>query len=81
MWFCLGIIPRDGKNITFKELTATVHATYNFAPSFCYFTSNFAATMLHKSYGKDTVDLAEIDLHNDGIEHDGSLTREFYLNV
>lgn len=30
--------------------------------------------MLHKSYSKDTLDLAELDLHN-GIEHDASLTR------
>jgi hypothetical protein len=32
--------------------------------------------MLHKSYSKDTFDLADISLHN-GIEHDASLTREF----
>ncbi|GLB39741.1 putative peroxidase, family 2 [Lyophyllum shimeji] len=69
-----GILPRDGKNITFKELNTTIRATYNFAPSFCFFVPNFAANMLKKKYRKDTFDLADLDLHN-GIEHDGSLLR------
>ena len=34
--------------------------------------------MLNKSYGKDTFDLHEIDLHN-GIEHDASLFRKWLL--
>jgi len=71
-----GILPRDGKNISFKDLNATVRTTYNFAPSFCFFVPNFAANFLNKSYGKDTFDLADLDLHNKGIEHDASLTRE-----
>jgi len=70
-----GILPRDGKNISFKEMGAKVRSTYNFAPSFCFFVPNFAANMLKKNYGKDTFDLVELDLHN-GIEHDASLTRE-----
>ncbi|KAF8816280.1 Cloroperoxidase [Phlegmacium glaucopus] len=70
-----GILPHDGKNITFKELNAKIRTTFNFAPSFCFFVPNFAARMLKKSYGKDTFDLADLDLHN-GIEHDASLTRE-----
>jgi len=36
--------------------------------------------MLNRNYGKDTFDLADLDLHN-GIEHDASLTRKFYLKV
>ena len=72
----IGILPRDGKNISFKEMGAKIRLTYNFAPSFCFFVPNFAANMLNKSYGKDTFDLAELNLHN-GIEHDGSLTRKF----
>jgi len=72
-----GILPRDGKNISFPELTSTVRATYNFSPTFCFYVSTFAARMLNKSYGKDRVDLADIDLHSAiGIEHDASLTRE-----
>ncbi|KAF9045459.1 Chloroperoxidase [Panaeolus papilionaceus] len=70
-----GILPRDGKNITFKELNASVRATYNFAPSFCYFVPNFAAKTLNKKYSNGTFDLADLDLHN-GIEHDASLLRE-----
>jgi hypothetical protein len=72
----LGILPRDGKNITFGELGARIRTTYNFAPSFCYFVPSYAANMLGKDYAKDTFDLKELDLHN-GIEHDASLTRTF----
>ncbi|TEB32740.1 Cloroperoxidase [Coprinellus micaceus] len=70
-----GILPRDGKNITFGELGARIRTTYNFAPSFCYFVPSYAANMLGKDYAKDTFDLKELDLHN-GIEHDASLTRQ-----
>ncbi|KAJ7594379.1 Chloroperoxidase [Mycena floridula] len=69
-----GILPRDGKNFSFKELNEAVRNTYNFSPSFCFFVPNFAAKMLKKDYSKDRIDLADIDLHN-GIEHDASLTR------
>jgi len=78
--FLTGILPRDGKNISFPELYSTVRETYNFSPSFCFYVANFAARMLNKSYGKDRIDLADIDLHSDnGIEHDASLTREFFF--
>jgi len=70
-----GILPRDGRNIPFKDVTPNIQATYNFAASFCYFASNTAAKILKRDYNKDTFDLAEISLHN-GIEHDASLTRE-----
>ena len=76
----IGVLPRDGKNISFKEMSAKIRSTYNFAPSFCFFVPNFAANMLNKKYGKDTFDLAELNLHN-GIEHDASLTRKFHLNA
>ncbi|KAG6826659.1 hypothetical protein H0H92_014950 [Tricholoma furcatifolium] len=69
-----GILPRDGKNISFKEMGNLINATYNFAPSFSYFVPNYAANMLNKNYNTDTFDLAELDLHN-GIEHDASLVR------
>jgi hypothetical protein len=75
-----GILPRDGKNISFKDLNAKVRTTYNFAPSFCFFVPNFAANFLNKSYAKDTFDLVELDLHNKGIEHDASLTRKFQFD-
>ena len=81
--FYIGIIPRDGKNIPFKDVAAKIHATYNFAPSYCLFVSNFAAKMLKKNYGKDTFDLADLNLHSDkgGIEYDGSMTRELHLSI
>jgi len=43
-----------------------------------FFVSNFAAKMLKKDYGKDTMDLSELNLHSDqgGIESDASFTRD-----
>ncbi|KAI0089396.1 chloroperoxidase-like protein [Irpex rosettiformis] len=70
-----GILPHSGRNITFKELNATIRTTYNFSPSFCYFVPNYAAQMLSRDYSTDTFDLSDLDVHN-GIEHDASLTRE-----
>jgi len=71
-----GILPHDGKNITFKELDTKVRQTFNFASSFCFFVPNFAARFLNKSYSKDRFDLADISLHApNAIEHDASLTR------
>ena len=77
----IGILPRDGKNIPFKEVAAKIYTTYNFAPSYCLFVSNFAAKMMKKNYGTDTFDLAELNLHSDkgGIEYDGSMTRKLLL--
>ncbi|KII91677.1 hypothetical protein PLICRDRAFT_105120 [Plicaturopsis crispa FD-325 SS-3] len=71
-----GILPRDGKNISFTALNKAIRATYNFAPTFCLFVPNFSSTFLGKSYSKGTFDLKDLDLHNIGIEHDASLTRE-----
>jgi hypothetical protein len=71
-----GILPHDGKNITFRELDTKVRQTFNFASSFCFFVPNFAARFLNKSYRNDRFDLADISLHADNaIEHDASLTR------
>jgi len=70
-----GILPRDGRDITFRQLNTAVRATYNFAPSFCYFVPNHIATILERNYWTDRFDLSDIDVHN-GIEHDASLTRE-----
>ena len=71
-----GILPHDGKNITFKELNQTVRETFNFAPSFCFFVPNFSARFLNKSYSRDRFDLKDLSLHADNaIEHDASLTR------
>ncbi|KAI0701842.1 chloroperoxidase-like protein [Cytidiella melzeri] len=70
-----GILPHNGRGITFKELNTTIRTTYNFSPSFCFFVPNYAAQMLSRSYWTDKFDLSDLDVHN-GIEHDASLTRE-----
>jgi hypothetical protein len=70
----LGIISRSGRGIKFTELTRQIRTTYNFSASFCALVPHVAARMLKRSYGEDTLDLEELDLHN-GIEHDASLTR------
>lgn len=72
-----GILPHDGKNITFRDLNTKVRQTFNFAPSFCFFVPKFSANFLNRSYFTDTFDLADLSLHSDkAIEHDASLTRQ-----
>lgn len=72
-----GILPHDGKNITFRDLNTTVRQTFNFAPSFCFFVPKFSANFLNRSYFTDRFDLADLNLHADNaIEHDASLTRQ-----
>ncbi|KAF7305647.1 hypothetical protein HMN09_00818300 [Mycena chlorophos] len=70
-----GILPHDGRNISFEDMGDKIHAAFNFAPTFCRFVPQYAADMLKKDFHKDTLDLADLNLHN-GIEHDASLTRE-----
>lgn len=71
-----GIIPRDGRNISFRELSAQIRSTYNFAPSFCLYVPRYIARVLNRSYNTGRFDLADIDVHN-GIEHDASLVRKY----
>ncbi|KAL0571256.1 hypothetical protein V5O48_010704 [Marasmius crinis-equi] len=62
-----GILPRDGKNIAFKEMSRVINESYNFAPTFCFFVPNYAANFLKRSYSKGTlpyfVDLSVIVTH------------------
>lgn len=69
-----GIIPRNGRNISFSELSAQIRATFNFSPSFCLFVPRHIAKILNRSYKTGRFDLSDIDVHN-GIEHDASLVR------
>ncbi|KAI9438157.1 Cloroperoxidase [Lactarius indigo] len=69
-----GIIKRDGRDISFKELSGTIRSTYNFSPSFCLFVPRYIAQVLDRPYSTGRLDLADIDVHN-GIEHDASLVR------
>jgi hypothetical protein len=69
-----GILPRDGRKITFKEMNRVVRECYNFAPTFCWYVPNTIAGILGRDYETGVFDLSDIDVHN-GIEHDASLTR------
>ncbi|KAF2670327.1 Cloroperoxidase [Microthyrium microscopicum] len=72
-----GILPHDGKNIPFREMSAKIRTTFNFAPSFCLFVPKFAADFLDRSYWSGKFDLADLSLHSKkAIEHDASLTRQ-----
>ena len=73
-----GILPRNGRNIPIRALTPAIRSTFNFAPSFSVFVPRYIGQILGRSYLNDTLDLEDIDVHN-GIEHDASLTREFYV--
>jgi hypothetical protein len=71
-----GILPHDGKNISFKQMNRKIRETFNFASSFCFFVPNFSSRFLSKSYSSDLFDLADLSLHApNAIEHDASLTR------
>jgi len=59
-----GILPHDGKNISFRELNSKVRQTFNFAPSFCFFVPKFSADFLDRSYWTGRFDLADLNLHN-----------------
>jgi len=69
-----GIFPRDGRNITFKQMSQVVRENYNFAPTFCWYVPNVIARILGRDYETGVFDLSDIDVHN-GIEHDASFTR------
>ncbi|EPT01971.1 hypothetical protein FOMPIDRAFT_99721 [Fomitopsis schrenkii] len=70
-----GILPRDGRNIAFHDLDMRCRETFNIAPTFAFFTTRYAATMLGRDYGTGKLDLADLSAHN-CIEHDASLCRE-----
>ena len=73
-----GILPRDGRKITFKQLSQVVRDNYNFAPTFCWFVPNKIAGILGRDYQTGVFDLSDIDVHN-GIEHDASFTSKYPL--
>ncbi|KAH9854619.1 chloroperoxidase-like protein [Lenzites betulinus] len=69
-----GILPHDGRNIKFTELGRVIQDVYNFAPTFGFFGPKHAADFLSRDYWKDSLDLKDLDVHNN-IEHDASVTR------
>jgi len=68
-----GVLPHDGKDISFKELADAVHTHYNCSTTFCKFVVMYIANGLQKNFN-DRVPLSAIGTHN-CIEHDGSLLR------
>jgi len=73
-----GVLPRDGRGITFKQLNKVVHDHYNFASTFCWFVPNTIAGILGRDYETGVLDLSDIDVHN-GIEHDASFTSAYLI--
>ena len=69
-----GIIARDGRNISFKDMTGKLESTFNFAPTFSTYVPRYMARILGRSYNTGRFDLSDINVHN-GIEHDASLVR------
>jgi len=69
-----GLLPHDGQNIPFKQMSDVIHEVYNFAPSFCYFVPWYAAQFLQRDYKSGTLNLNDLDVHN-CIEHDASIVR------
>jgi len=74
LFYLQGIVPRDGRNISFKQLSSQIRTTYNFSPSFSLHVPRYIAHILNRSYRSGRFDLSDIDVHN-GIEHDASLVR------
>ena len=75
MWWLplrVGIISRDGRNISFRSVPAHLRGTYNFSPSFSLFETRYISNILRRPYNTGHFDLSDIDVHN-GIEHDASL--------
>ena len=71
----VGIIPRDGKNLTFAQMTDVIRTTYNFSMSFCLFTHNAFGVIFKRDYKTGTFQLSDVDVHN-AVEHDASFSRE-----
>ncbi|KAI9459320.1 Cloroperoxidase [Russula earlei] len=69
-----GIIPRDGRDVSFRELSSLIRSTYNFSPTFCLYVPRYIAKVLGRPYPTGRFDLSDLDVHN-GIEHDASLVR------
>ncbi|EPT01972.1 hypothetical protein FOMPIDRAFT_1048262 [Fomitopsis schrenkii] len=55
-----GILPRDGRNISFRDPNNRCRETFNFSPTFSFYVPHYAATMLERNYWTDTFDLADI---------------------
>jgi hypothetical protein len=59
-----GVLPHDGRNITFKEMKRGVTEYYNISPTFAYFVCNSMAKVLKRKYSTDRLDLNDMCVHN-----------------
>jgi hypothetical protein len=75
-----GIIPHDGRNISFREISTQLYTTFNFSPSFSLYTARYIAKILNRPYKTGRFDLSDINVHN-GIEHDASLVRKCQTTI
>jgi hypothetical protein len=70
-----GILPRDGRGITWKELGEAVGGTYNLAPTLCAQVPWLTAKFLFAGRDwKEKMTLDDLNAHG-AIEHDASYTR------
>ncbi|KAF8343774.1 Chloroperoxidase [Cantharellus anzutake] len=65
-----GILPHNGRKITFPELEKALQETWNFSPTLCKSTSD----SLRSLFGRDFIDLSDLTGHNI-VEHDASMLR------
>ncbi|GJJ12886.1 hypothetical protein Clacol_007132 [Clathrus columnatus] len=68
-----GVLPHDGKDISFKQMAEAVHTHYNISSTLSQFVAQYLANTLRKEYN-DKIQLSALGTHNCA-EHDGSLLR------
>ncbi|KAH9973452.1 aromatic peroxygenase, partial [Lactifluus volemus] len=59
----------DERSISFRVASEKARATYNFAPSLCFYVPCATARILNRFYNTGRFDLSDINVHN-GVEHD-----------
>ncbi|KAG8743487.1 hypothetical protein FRC10_011960 [Ceratobasidium sp. 414] len=70
-----GILPRNGRGLTWKELGQAVQHTYNLSPTLCIQVPWLTAKFLFNGRSwNDQMTLDDLNAHG-GIEHDASYTR------
>ncbi|KAF8523795.1 heme-thiolate peroxidase [Hysterangium stoloniferum] len=69
-----GILPHNGRGITFPVLAAAMRKYFNMSSTFSFFMAYSLAQTLRRDYYTDTVSLNDLCAHN-AIERDGSYSR------
>ncbi|GJJ12888.1 hypothetical protein Clacol_007134 [Clathrus columnatus] len=68
-----GVLPRDGKNVTLRDIAVAVNSHYNLSITTCELAVVLLAQELQKGLD-DKIEMSSIATHNCG-EHDASLVR------